>query len=546
LRYSKADTAPAVPAGHNAFVRALLASNPKFLWKLDDVSGVADATGNGLEGVLTDVTLRAAGINAMVPVSASFNGASSLISGEDGCSVRGLSKYTFVAAVKLPAVVAEGQFWFESCSDSASYARLSIYVSAVGNLIVAARSGIHTQTLFTKTSSDTFMVADLDTLLHVVVDIANDSILLYKDGVLVASGGTQGFGADTIVEDVAPAAVPQIGKYTAGSPRWLSGSMACVGIFPDALPAETILTQAQAGGFAEIVEVPSYDVTDYGTVGTDDEANDDTAAIQAAIDDAFADGMATVKIPDGTYWINPDIGVKPKSGVYLWLTSANAKLKAKRTASAEYEVVHFEDVINSGISGGTIIGDRDIHTGTTGEQGYGVRVNSSTNILIYGVTLTDCWGDGIAIGGMKTGMKYSQNVIIQNCICDGNRRQGLTIASVKGCTVKNSTFKNTAGTNPQAGIDIEPWLPSHYIQDVLIENCAFDDNAGWGFDWWFYHLVGSTTAGNVTIAVNNCTYSGNGDGGMRYAAGFTAANSYYDYLDIVVDGVQIGSGGMAA
>jgi hypothetical protein len=270
LKYSKADTAPAVPAGNNAFIRALLASNPKFLWKLDDViNSIADTTGNGIEGTAVDVTLNQAGINAMVPKAAAFNGTSSLVAGAAGCSVRGLAKYTFVAAVKMPAIAAEGQLWFEPCGDSTGWERLCIYVGAAGNLTVRARSGIHTQTVFLKTSDDAFLVADLDTLIHIVVDIANDSILMYKDGVLVASNGDQGFGADTIVVDTAPAAVPQIGKFTDASPRWLSGSMACVGIFPDALPAETILTQAQDGGFVAPVETPSYNVMEYGTIGTD-------------------------------------------------------------------------------------------------------------------------------------------------------------------------------------------------------------------------------------------------------------------------------------
>lgn len=65
-------------------------------------------------------------------------------------------------------------------------------------------------------------------------------------------------------------------------------------------------------------------------------------------------------------------------------------------------------------------------------------------------------------------------------IADNNRRQGLSIIDVKGLVVTDSIFKNTHGTRPSAGIDLEPNRAEQRITDVRIENCKFLDNAGYG------------------------------------------------------------------
>jgi polygalacturonase len=275
-----------------------------------------------------------------------------------------------------------------------------------------------------------------------------------------------------------------------------------------------------------------YNVVNYGATGSD--TTDDTAAIQKAINYVNSIGGGTVYIPDGTYYINTGTSVKPKNNVKLKL-AANATLKAIPNAREYYDIVNFYGVSNAGIDGGYIVGDRYKHSGTTGEWGMGIRVSSSSNISISNVKISDCWGDGIIVGGGLTTKPYSQNVVIENVVSNNNRRQGISVISAKGLTIRNGTLSNTNGTKPQAGIDFEPGASTNLVQDILIENTKIINNYGWGVDWWFYHLIGS---GNyVTIKINNCTVTNNGTGQIRP---LTSSNSYYTYADITVNGVQKG------
>jgi hypothetical protein len=63
---------------------------------------------------------------------------------------------------------------------------------------------------------------------------------------------------------------------------------------------------------------------------------------------------------------------------------------------------------------------------------------------------------------------------------DNNRRQGLSIIETNGLIVKNSIFKNTRGTRPSAGIDIEPDTAEQHVTNVRIRDSQFLDNAGPG------------------------------------------------------------------
>ena len=120
---------------------------------------------------------------------------------------------------------------------------------------------------------------------------------------------------------------------------------------------------------------------------------------------------------------------------------------------------------------GTIIGDKHTHTGTTGEWGIGIELNGANNSTVSGLTIKDCWGDCIYVGG------NSQNVIIEKCRLDHGRRQGISVTKADGVTIRNCTITNVGGTNPQYAIDIEPnRLDS--VDNILIENVTVNDCEG--------------------------------------------------------------------
>ena len=120
---------------------------------------------------------------------------------------------------------------------------------------------------------------------------------------------------------------------------------------------------------------------------------------------------------------------------------------------------------------GTIIGDKHTHTGKEGEWGMGINLKGAVNATISGLTIKDCWGDCIYVGG------NSRNVLIEKCKLDHGRRQGISVTKADGVTIRNCTITNVNGTNPQYAIDIEP-NKRDSVDNILIENVTVKDCEG--------------------------------------------------------------------
>ncbi len=211
----------------------------------------------------------------------------------------------------------------------------------------------------------------------------------------------------------------------------------------------------------------------------DENATDHTAAFNEAIKEAHNSNKA-VFVPEGTYRINADIGIKVKSGVDI-IMSPNAVIKALGSAinhSRVFELYLADDVT---ITGGQIIGERYHHIGTSGEWGMGIRIYDCENVTISDVTISNCWGDGIYIGAEDEDVKGAgcDNITIDNCYLYNNRRNNLSIVCGRDITVKHCTFENAHGTAPGYGIDIEPNYPHiNQSQRILIHDCVFSENEG--------------------------------------------------------------------
>ncbi len=144
---------------------------------------------------------------------------------------------------------------------------------------------------------------------------------------------------------------------------------------------------------------------------------------------------------------------------------------------------------------GSIVGDKSKHTGHEGEWGMGIRLHGSRNVTVSGLTIADCWGDCIYIGG------GSKNTQISNCQLRGSRRQGISITKADGVTVSNCKISNISGTNPQYAIDIEP-NKRCVVDNVLIQNVIVT-----GCEGGFRAVIGKEEFGNARIGkveIRNC------------------------------------------
>ena len=281
-----------------------------------------------------------------------------------------------------------------------------------------------------------------------------------------------------------------------------------------------------------------FDVTDarFGANGHDGEsaAADDTAAIQAAIDAAWHAGGGTVRIPGGTYMIRADAttgqwqlpaGLKMRSNVTVDM-AADTVLKAYANDKPYHDIFNFYEVENAHIRGGTLIGDRYTHQGTTGEWGNGITILSSRNISVEGTTIKHFWGDGIGIDNTYADPRLrNDDIAIQGITADGNRRQGISIMDGDHIRIQHSTLQNTGsgsssaadlaanprlkGTPPQAGIDIEPEAGQH-VNHVDIRHNTFADNAGMGLSVLGFRPEENRTIDNIHIEDNTFTHNQGG------------------------------------
>ena len=250
-------------------------------------------------------------------------------------------------------------------------------------------------------------------------------------------------------------------------------------------------------------------VKNYGALGNG--IHDDTSAFQAAIN-ALPSTGGTVTVPAGTYLLDAVRSVHLRSLMLLQL-DPSAKLVAKPNSADSYNVLLADVVHDVEIAGGQIVGERDQHTGTTGESGHGIRIRGSSAVTIRDILISQCWGDGITAGPKpvyKQPFIYSRDVVVANVVCTGNRRNGLSIGNVIGMKVYDSEFSNTHGTSPQCGIDVEPSQTTaiagyEYNDLIWIQNCVMRANASYGINVWKQ---------SRRLTVTKCIIDGNKTCGM--------------------------------
>jgi hypothetical protein len=253
-------------------------------------------------------------------------------------------------------------------------------------------------------------------------------------------------------------------------------------------------------------------VKDKGATGNG--SSNDTAAIQAAVNQVAGTG-GTVLVPDGTYMVDATVSINLKSKMTFRMSSG-AVLKAIPNNKDSYRILSLYHISDVNVIGGTLMGERNAHTGTTGQGGDGLSLYNVTNLVVEGVTAQDGRGDGFYVGQDSSGV--NSNLKFCSVIADNNRRSGMSIVQGDGIVVKDSIFKNTngGGTLPMDGINLEP-NNGQTVNNVQILNSQMLGNKGSGVKLVVGDsLIGSAFVKNVTVDGN--TVSNNGVTG-DYSAG---------------------------
>lgn len=139
------------------------------------------------------------------------------------------------------------------------------------------------------------------------------------------------------------------------------------------------------------------------------------------------------------------------------------------------------------------------------EWRHGISISGSNNVVISGMLILATGGDGIYVGG-KDKDGYCKNVLIENVISADNHRQGLSVISAENITIRNCIFKTTNGTAPQCGIDLEPNNSNERLVNVIIDNCLLEGNKHCGIS--IFTPLDSTTE-TISIDIRNCLFKSN-------------------------------------
>lgn len=222
------------------------------------------------------------------------------------------------------------------------------------------------------------------------------------------------------------------------------------------------IAKLEAGYAATHEAVANLHITPemYGAIG--DGISDDTVALQKA----FA-ASKNILIKNGSYLISDTIDVA--SDTVISLSNTKIFSNSKENKKYIFNIAGKENV--------KIYGDNatlEMSKPDTVQQAC-IGIFNSKNILVDGVKLVKAGGDGIIIGGGVT--NESQDVIINNCVIDNARRNGISIVGgVDNIKIKNCVIKNTNGAIPQLGIDIETWSPELINRNIEVSGCRFENN----------------------------------------------------------------------
>lgn len=157
-------------------------------------------------------------------------------------------------------------------------------------------------------------------------------------------------------------------------------------------------------------------------------------------------------------------GLNVASNTKVFISATIAKSDA---VSQTRTILGINNVENVTIIGGMLLGTRETFHAT--EYGMGIHISNSKNVRVSNMIIKNTTGDGIYITGASSG------VVIENCIFEGNGRNGISVINAANVEVNCSTFKNIKYKAPMSGIDLEPNELTEVVRNFSVNNCVFEN-----------------------------------------------------------------------
>jgi hypothetical protein len=299
-----------------------------------------------------------------------------------------------------------------------------------------------------------------------------------------------------------------IGTYD-NVPSQFSTDASLVTYTPAGVGAVTTTVQAK---LRQIVSVQ-----DFGAVGNG--VTDDTNAILAAISAMPSDG-AGLNFPPGTYIVNSDnlngLKFNGKSNFVVSGYGATIKVKAGASVVGGYEVMSFFNCSNGAINGLTIDGNRANRTIPGQTSAHLLTIcTSCSQITLNDIIAINSPADGFLITtfDFTVAATYPTDITLVNCVADNAYRNGLSSIGSLRLTLRGGEYKNTNGTLPKCGIDIEPDAGYTFgNRNTIIDGARLFNNDGYGL------TLGGPINLNQNILITNVTGSNNDLGFLNIAS----------------------------
>lgn len=248
---------------------------------------------------------------------------------------------------------------------------------------------------------------------------------------------------------------------------------------------------------------PSANTVSLSTFGNVGFGGDDTSVFQTALN-STASNAEVLEIPAGSYNVSP-LNIP---------SNANIKVDSGVTVSANSGYGSSDRMLNINSKNVTITGAgattsvfqmpkaRSASQGDGSQYRHCLGIQNASNVTITGIGCNQSGGDGIYISA-------ASSVTVSNCVFDQNFRDGGSfIGQLSNVNITNNTFSNTNGSAPQAGVDIEPNVPSDFISGLNLTDNTMKGNTGDGLAISLWTLTSASQAVSITVTRNHSDSNG--------------------------------------
>jgi hypothetical protein len=211
-----------------------------------------------------------------------------------------------------------------------------------------------------------------------------------------------------------------------------------------------------------------------------------------------------------------DLRFNGKSNFVVEGYGATIKVKNGAAVITNNEVMFFINCQNGAINGLTIDGNRANRTITVETASHCLSITDyCSQITVNDVICKNSTSDGLYISTTVLGTQasYPTDITLVNCVADNAYRNGLSVIGSLRLTVQGGEYKNTNGTSPKCGIDVEPDTGYTFgNQDTIIDGARLFNNDGYGL------ALGGPATLNNRILITNVTGANNDLGFMNIAS----------------------------